>query len=200
MSSEITEQINKTGKDSGNINIEEYNIEGSKEESVSVIKKERIVWIVGGCLSLAPVFFVGLIRFFFLDTSFSTILSIITDTSLMYTGVTLIISAINDLEFSSKNGEIRNNSQILLIVYFLIAIVCVLLYGGIEIAYLFLGEIQAVEAFYAGAGIASKNNVQSHYSNGFLIFLNLFFVFIPAMLGWKQYHNRIERAKKNVGK
>ena len=144
---------------------------------ISAVKRQRQFWIIGGCISLLPPLIVGLVRFFMQEASLETIVTMLSSTSIMYTGVTLMISAINDLDFASERQEVREKVRNLIGLYLIILVLCVMLYS-------------LAEAFSSTVNPISKT--QSNLKTGFVIVLNFICVIVPSWLGWKQYDESLK--------
>lgn len=149
---------------------------------ISAVRRQRLFWIIGGCISLFPPLIVGLVRFFMQEASLETIVTMLSSTSIMYTGVTLMVSAINDLDFASERQEVREKVRNLIGLYLIILVLCVMFYS-------------LAEAFSSTVDPTSKtqSNLQSNLKTGFVIVLNFICVFVPSWLGWKQYDESLKR-------
>lgn len=104
----------------------------------------------------------------------------LSNTSIMYTGVTLMVSAINDLDFASESQSVRDEANKRLVWYLIILVSCVMFYAIME----FCMNVMAFPV----------PKRQHAFGTVFLIILNIFFVTVPAVLGWKQYGDDIRRA------
>lgn len=143
------------------------------------IRRQQRIWLVGGIVSLLPVLVIGIFQFVH-DASFISFFSILSNTSLMYTGVTLVVSAINDLDFTSDDPIIQDHTHKYLCVYIVLSLSCI--------------------ACYIGAESSSIHDPKNIPLNIFLICLNLSFIGIPIYFGHKQYKNMIERSESHDNK
>lgn len=179
MSSEIINNINSIG--TGNTPTSGKSTESqsiTNQLRINAVKRQRQFWIIGGCISLLPPLIVGLVRFFMQEASLETIVTMLSSTSIMYTGVTLMVSAINDLDFASERKEVQEKVHNLIGLYILILLLCVMFYS-------------LIEAFSSIGDFNSKT--QSVLKTGFVIVLNFICVIIPSWLGWKQYDESLKR-------
>lgn len=145
-------------------------------QQIEQIKQKKLNWITGGLVSLFPVLLIGILRFVFLEASLETIVSVLTNTSIMYTGISLMVSANNDLDLVSERERRLSNTYMFLLVIF------VGFYSGIEAFSIFTGD--------------PISNTQSILKTLFIVILNFSFVAVPARIGWRlQYGESLKRLK-----
>lgn len=150
---------------------------------IEAIKTQRLVWVIGGIISLLPSLIIGLVKFCIIDASWDTIIKTISSTSIMYTGVTLMISAINDLEFTSENKAVNHNVHRSIIIYLVLLLLFVMLYISTEVFLSFAD---------------STSNMKKILATAFVVISNFVFVFVPYKIGWNQYTQSIERATQSL--
>lgn len=171
MSSNVVDMVNEIGTENIPTDTASDPSEGVQTR-IKAVKNQRFFWMIGGIISLVPPLIIGLIRFFVLESSLNTIIAMLSNTSIMYTGVTLMVSALNDLDFTSPRDEVKEKVHQLVIIYMLTLLVCVMTYSVTETMVSF----------------GTPDSIQpSYFRTGFIIVLNFICVAVPAWLGWKQY-------------
>lgn len=151
----IAKQVNRIGS--------EVPPDGSPTSSPPKRVKEdtnwkRTNWLIGFALSTLPVF-AGLFMDFLLKTPISeAVLSFFTDTSILFVGVSLTVSAMNDLEAEQQS---RLKGYIVLLAF------------GV--------------AIYSIINIANRLVDSNLINHGAIIFMNVIFLVLPLILGLSQY-------------
>ena len=155
MGTSVIEKVNKIGAETPTTTAPS----GSSIPPPSKKSNRKLAnWLLGFVLSWLPVLLGPFVRLLFKDTFIEVLTSIWTDVSIIYIGVSLIVSAMNDLE-PGEHG--RTNIYI-----------CFMVFAAVIYAI-----IKASQQF-AGADAISTHVI---------VVMNVIFLAVPLFLGLHQY-------------
>lgn len=120
-------------------------------------------WLLGFFLSWLPVLLGPFVRLLFKESLLQVLISVLTDVSIIYIGVSLIVSAMNDLALEEHG---RTN--------------------------VYIGILVFAAAIYAIINAAQQFADTDAISAGVIIFMNVVFLLTPLVLGLHQYMRKTE--------
>lgn len=154
MDTNVMEKVNGVGAESSSTDPSP----GSSVPKKKTGNRKLANWLLGFVLSWLPVLLGPFVRLLFKDPFTQVLTSVWTDVSIIYIGVSLMVSAMNDLE-PEEHG--RTNTYIGILVF------AAVVYAVINASQQFAG----VDAISAGV----------------IIFMNVVFLAVPLVLGLHQY-------------